>query len=101
MRPPPAPPVGWVVAVMLQLDEEPQPLRRYFAVARPDRSRAEWAAVDAAVALGRVAVSPIAGQEPVQAMAEIPARVGQAMGLGAGQIRALGARWPRRWIGEP
>ena len=101
MRAPPPPPVGWMIAVMLQLDEEPAPLRRYFAVAKADRSRAEWAAVDAAVALGRVATSPIRGQEPVQAMAEISARVGQMTGLAAGEIRALGSRWPRRWIGEP
>src|SRR5664279_5508930 len=51
MAAPPAPPVGWMIAVMLQSEDEPAPVRRYFAVGRTDRSRAEWAAVDAAVAL--------------------------------------------------
>jgi hypothetical protein len=90
-----------MIAVMLQLDEEPAPLRRYFAVAKPDRARAEWAAVDAAVALGHVATSPVKGQEPVQAIAPLTAMIAQANGLGTGQVRGLGARWPRRWIGEP
>ena len=57
--------------------------------------------LDAAVALGRVATSPVRGHEPVQALAEIQAPVGQANGLAAGQVKPLGARWPRRWIGEP
>ena len=86
---------------MLQLEDETAPVRRYFAVGKTDRSRAEWAAVDAAVELGRVATSPVRGHEPVQALAEIQAPVGQANGLAAGQVKPLGARWPRRWIGEP
>jgi hypothetical protein len=88
-----------MIAVMLQTDDEPAPSRRYFAVARGDRSRAEWAAVDAAVALGRVATSPIGGLEPVAALAPITARVAQITGLADREVRALGAKWPRRWIG--
>jgi hypothetical protein len=92
------PPVGWMIGVMVQVDEEPAPLLRYFAVGKPDQQRAEWAAVDMAVTLGAVAVSPIRGQEPVKAIAPLSAMIARSNGLGPGQVRSLGLRWPRRWI---
>jgi hypothetical protein len=100
IEPIPAAPAGWMIAVMVQLEDEPAPLLRYFAVARPDQQRAEWAAVDAAVTLGVMAASPIRGQEPVKAVAPLSAMVVRANGLSPGQVRALGLRWPRRWIGN-
>jgi hypothetical protein len=96
----PAPPAGWMIGVMLQLEDEPAPLLRYFAVGKPDQQRAEWAAVDAAVTLGSVATSPIRGQEPVKAIAPLSAMIARSNGLAPGQVRALGPRWPRRWIGS-
>jgi len=92
------PTAGWVVAVMVAAEEEPTPLRRYFAVGRPDQQRAEWAAVDAATALGRVAASPVAGNEPVEAVAALPGSLMKRMGLADGAIRPLGEKLPRRWM---
>lgn len=95
------PPVGWMVGVMVELERGAAPVRHYFAVGRPDRNRAEWAAVDSALALGQVATSPYRGAEPVETLAPLTADVARAMGLAEGQVKPLGPRWPRRWIGNP
>lgn len=90
--------VGWVVGVMVHEAGAEAPVRLYFAVARPDQARAEWAAVDLAVAAGRVATSPVGGVEPVQAVGPITATVAGRMALAAGAAKALGPRSPRRWL---
>jgi hypothetical protein len=87
-----------MIGVMVEAGRDAAPVRQYFAVARDDRNRAEWAAVDSALALGAVATSPSGGNEPVEAVAPLSAGTCKAMGLGAGQVRALGPRWPRRWL---
>jgi hypothetical protein len=95
------PPAGWMIAVMVEAERGAAPVRQYYAVARPDRNRAEWAAVDLALTLGAVATSPSGGNEPVEAVAPLTAGTCTAMGLAAGQVRALGPRWPRRWLVKP
>jgi hypothetical protein len=95
------PPVGWMIGVMVELEPGAAPVRCYFAVGRPDRNRAEWAAVDAALPLGPVATSPHGGNEPVEALAPLSPDVARVMGLKDGEVKALGSRWPRRWIGNP
>jgi len=87
-----------MIAVMVEAERDAGPERRYFAVARPDRNRAEWAAIDCALALGGVAASPRGGDEPVEAVAPLTTATLKAQGLSDGQIRALGPRWPRRWL---
>lgn len=89
--------VGWLVAVVVD-DGEAGPERRYFAVGKPDQQRAEWAAVDEALTLGRVATSPVAGMEPVEAVAALPNSLARRMGLADGMVKPLGSRWPRRWL---
>ena len=89
---------GWMIGVMVELPGEAAALRHYFAVARSDQARAEWAAVDRATELGRVATSPVGGQEPVQALASLPPGILRQFGLAEGAVRSLGARWPRRWL---
>ena len=74
------------------------PSRQFFAVAQPDRARAEWAAADRAMLLGPLASSPHAGHEPVDAVGELNDRAILLLGLSAGQIKALGDKWPRRWL---
>jgi hypothetical protein len=37
----------------------------------------------------------------VEAVAALSPDVARAMGLKDGQVKALGSRWPRRWIGNP
>ena len=96
------PPMGWMIGVMVELERGAAPVRHYYAVGRADRNRAEWAAVDSALQLGgQVATSPSGGSEPVEAVAPLSPDVARVMGLGDGQVRALGPRWPRRWIGNP
>lgn len=95
------PPVGWMIGVMVELERGAAPVRHYFAVGRPDRNRAEWAAVDAALPLGPVATSPHGGHEPVEAVAALSPDTARAMGLKDGQVKVLGPRWPRRWVGNP
>lgn len=90
---------GWMIGVLVDMAGEPAPVRHFFAVAKPDRARAEWAAVDRASDAGAISVSPSGGQEPVEALALISAATLAAMGLADGETRALGRRWPRRWIG--
>ena len=89
---------GWLVGVLMEVPGEPEPVRRYFAVARSDRAEAEWAAVDAATSLGRVASSPRGGVEPVETEGELPAGFLGRNGLRAGALRDLGALRPRRWL---
>lgn len=95
------PPTGWMIAVMVEAERGAAAVRQYFAVAKPDRNRAEWAAVDLALSLGAVATSPSGGNEPVEAVAPLSAGTCKAMGLATGQVRALGPRWPRRWLVRP
>ena len=91
-------PTGWMIGVMVAVDGRIPPVRHFYAVAQPDRAQAEWAAVDCAVALGEVASSPVGGVEPVQAVAQLSSDKLRANGVGEGQIRALGGKWPRSWL---
>jgi hypothetical protein len=87
-----------MIGVMVWLPGEPAPLRHFFAVGHEDRAKAEWTAIDHALRIGPVAESPVQGLEPVHVVAELtPAKV-KAMALGAGQVRAFGWKWPRRWV---
>jgi len=87
-----------MIGVMVELAGQPAPVRHFFAVGHPDQAKAEWTAIDNALLIGAVAASPVGGLEPVQALAELsPHKMGM-LGLGAGQVRALGWRWPRRWL---
>lgn len=89
-----------MIGLMLEVPGEPAPVRHYYAVGQDDRSRAEWAAIDAASGVGKLIMSPYGGAEPVEAIAEVPAKVAGQMGLREGQVRALGDKWPRRWLGS-
>jgi hypothetical protein len=91
---------GWLIGVMVELAGEPAPLRHFFAVGHEDRARAEWRAIDQAMLIGPVAGSPVGGLEPVHAIGELPARTVSAQALKPGEVRALGRRWPRRWIAQ-
>jgi hypothetical protein len=91
-------PGGWVISVLLTPAGEPQPLVHYFAVGYPDQGKAEWSAMDAALPLGEVSASPVAGQEPVRAERQIMEARMEALGLKAREVRALGWRRPRRWL---
>jgi hypothetical protein len=89
---------GWLIAVLVQPPGEPAHLAHYFAVGHEDQGKCEWTAVDRARDTGRIAESPIAGQEPVAAVRRLtPARM-KALGLAPGQVRELGWRHPRRWL---
>jgi hypothetical protein len=89
---------GWLIGVLLEIAGEPTPLRHYFAVGHEDQAKSEWTAVDYAGRAGRVASSPIGGQEPVEAIRALtPARM-KTMGLAQGEVRELGWRHPRRWL---
>jgi hypothetical protein len=90
--------MSWMVGVMLELPDAAAPVRHFYAVGHEDRNRAEWAAVDEALARGAVATSPVAGVEPVEAFARLSPRVVRRMGLAAGGVRPLGTLWPRRWL---
>jgi uncharacterized membrane protein len=89
---------GWMIGVMVELAGEPVALRHFFAVGQEDRAKAEWKAIDRALLIGRVATSPVGGLEPVHAVAELSARSIAALALKPGEVRALGWRWPRRWL---
>jgi hypothetical protein len=89
--------MAWMIGVMVELAGEPKPLRHFFAVGCEDRARAEWVAVDKALLIGRVAVSPVDGYEPVQAVGELTAPTVKAFALRAGEVRPLGWKQPRRW----
>jgi hypothetical protein len=87
-----------MIGVMVLVAGETAPVRHFYAVAKEDRETAEWSAVDLAVALGSVASSPVGGVEPVQAVGRLSADVIAEAGMTSGQARALGHRWPRRWL---
>jgi hypothetical protein len=89
---------GWMIGVLVEGAAGAAPTRQFFAVAQPDRARAEWAAADRAMLLGAIASSPHFGHEPVDAVGELNERALHLLGLGAGQIKALGDKWPRRWL---
>ena len=90
---------GWVIGVLIEQPKNDPPLRHFYAVAQPDRARAEWSAIDKALAAGSVAASPWNGQEPVEAIGPLSAKAVGDLGLTVGEIKALGVRWPRRWVG--
>jgi hypothetical protein len=94
----PEKPMGWVIGVMIETPETREPQRHFFAVDRADRAQAEWKAVDAASLMGAVATSPVKGLEPVHAVSELSAASMRNLALGAGQVKLLGTRWPRRWV---
>ncbi|WP_411287480.1 hypothetical protein [Phenylobacterium sp.] len=88
-----------MIGVMVEPPGEPAALRHYYAVGFEDRAKAEWTAVDRALTAGRVAASPVKGLEPVQALAELTAHRMKMLGLAAGEVRELGWKYPRRWLG--
>ena len=89
---------GWVIGVMVEVADEPAPLRHYYAIGHEDRAKAEWTALDAALEVGRIATSPVRGMEPVQMLAQLtPARM-KLLGLLPREVRALGRKLPRRWL---
>ncbi|MDB5437548.1 MAG: hypothetical protein JWR47_3805 [Phenylobacterium sp.] len=89
---------GWLIGVLLEVAGEPAPLRHYFAVGHEEQAKSEWTAIDWAGRAGRVASSPVGGQEPVQAIRALtPARM-KMLGLAQGEVRELGWRHPRRWL---
>ena len=89
---------GWLIGVMLQPPGEPKPLLHYFAVGFADQGKSEWTALDWAGRAGRVAESPIGGQEPVAAIRALTAAKMKILGLAPGEVRELGWRHPRRWL---
>jgi len=89
---------GWLIGVMVELEGEPVAVRHFFAVGHDDRAKAEWTAIDQALLIGQVAVSPVGGLEPVHAVGELPAKTIAVHALKPGEVRTLGQRWPRRWI---
>ena len=89
---------GWIIGVLVDMEDDGRPSRLFYAVAQPDRARAEWAAADRAMLTGAIASSPRASMEPVEAMGELDAHALGLLGLKAGQIKPLGEKWPRRWL---
>ena len=89
---------GWLIGVMVQPPGEPKALLHYFAVGHEDQGKCEWTAVDLARDAGRIAESPIGGQEPVKALRALPPATMKTLGLAPGQTRALGWKHPRRWL---
>jgi uncharacterized membrane protein len=88
---------GWLIGVMVELPGEPIALRHFFAVGHADQAKAEWTAIDQALLIGPVAVSPVRGLEPVHAISELTAKTISALALKPSEVRSLGWRWPRRW----
>jgi hypothetical protein len=88
---------GWLIGVLLNSGGE-GPVRHFYAIAQPDRARAEWAAADYALTEGAVAVSPHGGVEPVEAVCELSQAALKSLALRPGQVKALGWKWPRRWV---
>jgi hypothetical protein len=91
-------PVGWLIGVLVRLPDQAQPVRHFWAIGMADRARAEWAAADRAMLLGDIASSPYQGTEPVEAMAQLSRTSFSWSGLAEGEVRALGVKWPRRWL---
>jgi hypothetical protein len=86
-----------MIGVMVELADEPAPVRHFFAVGQDDRAAAEWRAIDGALRLGPVASSPVGGLEPVHALGELTARTIETQALRPGEVRSLGRRAPRLW----
>jgi hypothetical protein len=91
-------PVGWLIGVLVKLADQPMPVRHFWAVGLEDRAKAEWAAADRAMLLGDIASSPHQGTEPVEAMIQLSRTSFSWSGLAGGEVRALGVKWPRRWL---
>ena len=89
---------GWLIGVLVRLPGEVEPVRQFYAVAVPDRNRAEWAAADRAMLLGDIASSPWRGTEPVEAVKALTPHVFDWSGLLVGVVRVLGTKQPRRWL---
>ena len=89
---------GWLVGVLLELPDEPAPLRHYYAIGYEDRAKAEWIAVDHAGREGHVASSPRQGMEPVAAIRSLTPAKMAVLALAKGEVRSLGWRHPRRWL---
>jgi hypothetical protein len=89
---------GWMIGVMVELAGEPVALRHFFAVGHEDRAKAEWRAIDQALLIGKVATSPVGGLEPVHMVSELTPHTVGRLALKPGEVRALGWRWPRRWL---
>jgi hypothetical protein len=89
---------GWLIGVLVEIAGEPKPLRHYFAVGHEEQAKSEWTAIDCAGRAGRVASSPVGGQEPVQAIRPLTPAKMKLLGLAQGEIRELGWRHPRRWL---
>jgi hypothetical protein len=45
-----------------------------------------------------VAASPVGGLEPVHMVSELTPHTVGRLALKPGEVRALGWRWPRRWL---
>lgn len=91
-------PVGWLIGVLVKQADQPAPVRHFWAIGIEDRARAEWAAADRAMLLGDIASSPYGGTEPVEAMTPLSRTSFGWSGLAPGEVRALGIKWPRRWL---
>jgi len=89
---------GWLIGVLVEVAGEPKPLRHYFAVGHEDQGKSEWTAVDWAGRTGRIASSPMGGQEPVEAIRPLTSSKMKTLGLAPGEVRELGWRHPRRWL---
>jgi hypothetical protein len=96
--PEPPVPVGWLIGVLVVPPGERVPVRHFWAIGIGDRARAEWAAADRAMLLGDIASSPYQGTEPVEAMTPLSRNSFSWSGLTEGEARALGVKWPRRWL---
>jgi len=83
---------------MVELEDEPVALLHYFAVGYEDRAKAEWTAIDQALLIGQVAVSPVGGLEPVHAVGELSAKTVAIQALTPGEVLSLGRPPPRRWM---
>jgi hypothetical protein len=95
-----APPLqGWLIGVLVRVPGEAEPQRHYYAVGLADRARAEWAAADRAMLIGDIASSPFRGTEPVDAMKALTPYAFDWSGLKAGEVKPLGTKHPRRWLG--
>lgn len=90
--------LGWLIGVMVEVKDQPAPVRHFFAVRRDDRAVAEWKSIDAASLIGPIAVSPVGGLEPVHLVCPLSLNSIRNLGLTEGEVRPLGVRWPRRWV---
>ena len=72
---------GWLIGVLVQPPGEPAPLLHYFAVGHADQGKCEWTAVDRARDAGRIAESPLRGQEPVMAIRQLSLLAPDDLGL--------------------